>query len=223
MTDLEPTMTNALPTRRFAQFTLAAIAGLGVLAQTAPALAQAARDPQAEQFVQTRAQKVISVLADKSESVAQKKATFHQAIDQLADVPKITNFVLGKYARTITPDQRARFAPAFRTYAENVYQNRISDYNGEVLKVTGSTVRKPGDVIVNTTISGGQIDQPLPVSWRVLGGGTSWKVVDVQFKGVWLAITQQQDFVSTIDNAGGNVDVLISQLQRDAQRPVARK
>ena len=42
----------------------------------------------------------------------------------------------------------------------------------------------------------------------------AWKVVDVQFKGIWLAITQQQDFVSTIDNAGGNIDVLINQLQK---------
>ena len=45
-------------------------------------------------------------------------------------------------------------------------------------------------------------------------GGANWKVVDVQFKGIWLAITQQQDFVSTIDNAGGNIDVLINQLQK---------
>ena len=223
MTSPEPTMINARPTRRFAQLALVALVGLGAFAQTRPALAQAARDPQAEQFVQTKAQRVIAVLADKNQSVAQKKATFHQAIDELADVPKITNFVLGKYARTITPDQRARFATAFRVYAEGVYQNRIDDYHGEALKVTGSTVRKPGDVIVNTVISGGQVGQPLPVSWRVMGGGTSWKVVDVQFKGVWLAITQQQDFVSTIDNAGGNVDVLISQLQRDAQRPAGRK
>jgi phospholipid transport system substrate-binding protein len=222
MTSPETTMIDARPTRRFAQLALVALIGLGALSQARPAMAQAARDPQAEQFVQSRAQRVITVLADKNQSIAQKKATFHQAIDQLADVPKITNFVLGKYARTVTPDQRQRFAAAFRVYAESVYQNRISDYHGEVLKVTGSTVRKPGDVIVNTTISGGQIGQPLPVAWRVLGGGTSWKVVDVQFKGVWLAITQQQDFVSTIDNAGGNIDVLISQLQRDAQRPASR-
>ena len=222
MTSPDMPMTDAHPTRRFAQLALVALVGLGVLSQAHPASAQAARDPQAEQFVQTRAQRVITVLADKKQSVAQKKATFHQAIDELADVPKVTNFVLGKYARTVTPDQRQRFAAAFRVYAESVYQNRISDYHGEVLKVTGSTVRKPGDVIVNTTISGGQIGQPLPLAWRVMGGGTSWKVVDVQFKGVWLAITQQQDFVSTIDNAGGNVDVLISQLQRDAQRPAAR-
>ena len=220
MMALETTRMNARPTRRLA---LAALVGLGVLSQAAPALAQSARDPQAEQFVQTKAQRVIGVLADKSQSVAQKKATFHAAIDDLADVPKITNFVLGKYARTITPDQRQRFSAAFRIYAEGVYQNRIDDYHGETLKVTGSTVRKPGDVIVNTVISGGEVGQPLPVSWRVMGGGASWKVVDVQFKGVWLAITQQQDFVSTIDNAGGNVDVLITQLQRDAQRPAARK
>jgi len=49
----------------------------------------------------------------------------------------------------------------------------------------------------------------------VLGAGNSWKVVDVQVSGVWLAITQQQDFVSTIDNAGGNIDVLIRQLEAD--------
>jgi len=218
----ETPMIDVRPTRRFAQLALLALMGLGVLSQARPALAQAARDPLAEQFVQTRAQRVISVLADKKQSVAQKRATFHQAIDELADVPKVTNFVLGKYARTITPDQRQRFAAAFRVYAESVYQNRINDYHGEVLKVTGSTVRKPGDVIVNTTISGGQVGQPLPLAWRVMGGGNSWKVVDVQFKGVWLAITQQQDFVSTIDNAGGNIDVLISQLQRDAQRTASR-
>jgi hypothetical protein len=74
-------------------------------------------------------------------------------------------------------------------------------------------------VVVNTTISGGQLDQPVAVAWRVLGAQGSWKVVDVQFKGVWLAITQQQDFVSTIDNASGDIGVLIAQLRRDAQRP----
>lgn len=214
------TMLNASSTRRGASAAL--LAFFGAAAFAAPAFAQA-RDPGAEAFVQAKAQRVITVLADKKMSDAQKKQVFHQAVDELADVPRITNFVLGKYARTITPDQRARFTPLFRAYAENVYQSRIDDYRGEQLKVTGSVVNKPGDVTVKTLISGGQISQPLPVSWRVLGGGQTWKVVDVQFKGVWLAITQQQDFVSTIDNAGGNVDVLINQLQKSGSTPAARR
>lgn len=216
------TMTNTPSTRRGANAAL--LAFFGAVAIGGPALAQnSARDAGAEAFVQTKAQRVITVLANKSMSDAQKTQVFHQAVDELADVPRITNFVLGKYARTITPEQRARFTPVFRAYAENVYQSRIDDYRGEQLKVVGSVVNKPGDVTVKTLISGGQITQPLPVSWRVLGGGQTWKVVDVQFKGIWLAITQQQDFVSTIDNAGGNIDVLINQLQKGGSAPSGRR
>jgi len=202
---------------------LAAAVGLLTLGAAGTSQAQGTRDPGAEQFVQASAQKVIGILGDKSLSETQKETVFHRAIDELADVPKITNFVLGKYARSITPEQKARFTPTFRAYAESVYRNRLDDYHGEVVKVTGSTVRKPGDVIVNTQITGGQNAQPVDVAWRVLGGPAGWKAVDVQFKGVWLAITQQQDFVSTIDNAHGNIDVLIAQLQRDAKRPLAKR
>jgi phospholipid transport system substrate-binding protein len=216
-------MDPSFPTRRSTQFGIFALVSLGAAAWRTVALAQGARDLQAEQFVQTKAQRIVSILADRDEGLGQKKAAFHQAVDELADVTKITNFVLGKYARTITPDQRRRFASAFRSYAEQVYQNRIGDYHGETLKVTGSVVRKPGDVIVNSVVGGGQIRQPLPAAWRVLGAGDTWKVVDVQVKGVWLAITQQQDFVSTIDNAGGNIDVLIAQLQQDVQRAASRR
>ena len=198
----------------------AAFAVLAVtLAPSASAFAQAARDQSAERFVAAGAQHVISVLADRGMSDAQKAAAFHRYIDEIADVPKITNFVLGKYARTITPPQRTQFAQAFRVYAERVYRNRLDDYHGETVRVTGSTIRKPGDVIVATEVSGGKVTQPIQVSWRVLGGDGAWKVVDVQFKGVWLAITQQQDFVSTIDNAHGDIDVLIARLNRDAKTP----
>jgi phospholipid transport system substrate-binding protein len=187
------------------------------------AFAQAPRDAGAEQFVQTQAQRVVAVLADKSQSTADKIRVFRGIVDDIADVPRITSFVLGKYGRSITPAQRQRFAVVFREYAQNVYEARLGDFHGEQVKVTGSVVRKPGDVVVNTTISGGKLSQPVEASWRVLSAGSGWKVVDVQVSGIWLAITQQQDFVSTIDNAGGNIDVLIAQLekqvrQQDSQR-----
>lgn len=201
------------------------LASLAALAS--PALAEAGggrgRDLQAEQFVQVQAQRVITTLADTRMAEGEKRRAFRQVIDEVADVPRITNFVLGKYARTITPAQRQAFAAAFRTYAEAVYQNRLGDYRGERLKVTGSVARKPGDVVVSTLVSGGRIAEPLPVAWRVVSAGADWKLIDVQFKGVWLAITQQQDFVSTIDNAGGDIGVLIARLERDARKPGAAR
>jgi phospholipid transport system substrate-binding protein len=180
--------------------------------------AQASRDAQAEQFVGVQAQRIVSILDDHTTSPADRTRAFRAVVDQIADVPRITTFVLGKYARSITPAQMQRFAPVFRAYEQSVYETQLSNFNGKTVKVTGSVVRKPGDVVVNTIIGGPGYKQPLAVSWRVLGGGGSWKVVDVQAGGVWLAITQQQDFVSTIDNNGGNIDALIAQLQQQRQQ-----
>ena len=193
-----------------------ALAGMAAAAAAQPAARRRARDLQAEAFVEVQAQKVLSVLADRSLSLAQKQQAFRRLIDQIADVPKITNFVLGKYARTITPAQRAKFNTVFRSYAEAVYQSRIAEFRGETLRITGSVARAAGDVVVGSVILGSGRD-PIPVSWRVLGGGAAWKIVDVQIRGIWLAITQQQDFVSTIDNAGGDIGVLIDQLQRNTR------
>lgn len=184
-----------------------------VLPAAAQPAAPRARDLAAEQFVQAQAQRIISILADRRLSEAEKRRVFRQTIDEVVDVPRITTFVLGKYARTIAPAQRQDFATVFRRYAESVYEKRIGDYHGQTLAVTGSVARKPGDVVVSSTVTGPRPAQPLPLAWRVLSVGGVWKVVDVQVRGVWLAITQQQDFVSTIDQAHGDIGVLIAQLR----------
>ena len=187
----------------------------GVLALSpAAAMAQAARDPSAEQFVEAAARKVLAILNEPA--TAQRSRVFDQAVDELVDMPRISNFVLGKYGRTITPAQRARFDTAFHRYAEGVYEKRLADYRRATLKVIGSQVRRPGDVVVRTQLSGGPPGDPLIASWRVTRDGGEWKIIDLESKGVWLAITQQQDFVSTIDNAGGDVGVLTGQLEREA-------
>ena len=185
---------------------------LSPLLPVASAAAQAERDAGAEQFVQTQAQRALGILAQSSDEA--KIRAFRGFIDQVADVPAITRFVLGKYARTITPAQHQRFAAAFRDYASYIYESRLDDYHGQTLKVTGSTVRKPGDVIVASVVVGGPQKDPVPVRWRVIHGAAGWKVDDVEVNGVWLAITEQQDFVSTIDNAHGDIGVLTAQLEK---------
>ncbi len=60
--------------------TLLTFLALGGLAAASPTWAQdggARGDPQAEQFVQSAAQRVVSVLADRKLTVAQKSDTFH--------------------------------------------------------------------------------------------------------------------------------------------------
>lgn len=202
--------------------TVPAAAASGLAAPPALAQAQARRDADAEAFVQAQASRILSVLGDRSMAAAAKRALFHSLVDQLADVPRITDFVLGKYNRSIAPAQKQQFAAVFRQYAQNVYETRLGDFHGETLKVTNSTVRQPGDVVVFSRVGGGQLKQPVDVNWRVLKSADGrWRAVDVQVQGVWLAITQQQDFVSTLDNAHGDLGVLIDQLRRQVAQAAA--
>jgi phospholipid transport system substrate-binding protein len=193
---------------------LAAVPVAGVLS-TPAAMAQAVRghgDAEAESFVQAQAGRVLDVLGDRSLSLAAKKQAVRGLVDQIADVPRITGFVLGRYRRIITPAQYAEFAVVFRQYADNVYESHLGEYSGQTLRVTGSIVRQPGDVVVSSEVVGS--GSPEVVNWRVIRGGDGhYRAVDVEVDGVWLAITEQQDFVSTLDNHGGDINVLIGQLR----------
>ena len=114
-------MDNRRRQRTLARIALAtAIAFTGPLAASiqAPAYAaqaEAPRDQDAEQFVQAQGQRLVSILADKSQSMADRMLAFRDAVNEIADVPRITRFVLGRYARSITPDQMQRFARRSKT------------------------------------------------------------------------------------------------------------
>ena len=196
--------------------------GFGV----APACAQAIRghgDPTAEAFVQTQATHAIGILNDHSLSPPARKQAFYGFVNQFIDVPRITNFVLGRYRRQVTPAQYQEFSEIFGHYADSTYESRLGDYQGESLKVVGSLEHAPGDVVVSSVISGGNVEGAPVVNWRVQRGGEGWKLVDVQAEGVWLAVVEQQDFTSTLANANGNIDVLINQLRAQQASGVGHK
>ena len=193
-----------------------------VTGASTPARAQAARDASAESFVGQEGQRALRIL-NGAGPVAAKKAQFRQFVDEAADVPKVTRFVLGRYARTVSPAQLAAFTDAFREYANTVYESRLSQYRGEGFRVTGSQSRTPDDVVVASEVVGGAENRHDVVSWRVQRAGDGrWRVVDVNVRGVWLAITQQQDFVSTLNNNRGDINVLIGQLRRRGDAPGGR-
>lgn len=214
--------------RSFAKCVLAAaiaLAGFASAAILAPAYANSAdaalpRDQGAEQFVQTQGQRLISILADKSQALPDKMTAFRAAVDDVADVPEITTFVLGKYAKTITPDQMHRFAPLFEDYVQNMFLQHLSDFHADTVTVKSSGARLPGDVLVKTTLTGPNA-KPSELSWRVLGSGSTWKVVDVQISGGSLAFLLRSDFVSTIDDQGGDIEALITRLQQETHHPAA--
>jgi len=170
--------------------------------------------PQDEAFVQTKANEALNILRDDSLDKAAKTARFAEYVDGVTDVPRVARFVLGKYARGADPQKLATFTKVFREYASGVYESQLGNFGGETLKVLGSQDRKPGDSVVASLISGGKVEEPIKVNWRIRTRNGKPQVLDVQIFGIWLALQQRNEITAVIANHGGDIGAAIDVLQQ---------
>jgi phospholipid transport system substrate-binding protein len=182
--------------------------------------AHAARDADAERYVQENASAALRTLADRNMNVAQRRQTFDQLMARFADMPRIANFVLGRYGAALRSDAalRAEWTRTFQDYSIAVYEDRLNTYSGSAIRVTNSVERIPGrDVIVVSEIQPRAGGRPLPVQWRMLRSGDAWKVVDVSLilegNEIWLAQQQQNEFLAVLGRNNGDIRVLMSNLR----------
>lgn len=186
------------------------------LAAPAALLAQSTTAEDAESFVQTQANQVIETLTelkDGQTDLTTVRQDFRDRIDALADVERISNFVLGRYRRTASEEDLAQFRTAFRNYAIGVYESELSAYAGQQLEVTGSVTRRPGDYIVQSRVFGGPDGQEFEVNWRILESDGALKAVDVEVLGIWLAQTQREQILAVIGDHSGDVSAATEMLR----------
>ena len=138
----------------------------------------------------------------------------------LTDARRIGMFTLGQYANSASKEDIEAFINAFSEYAVAVYELRLSKYKGQTLKVTGSVQRAADDVVVNTDVvnPGTPNAQPLKAAFRVRKTSDGRPIVtDIQVEGVWLALSQRSDFTGFLQQHGGRLPDLTTDLQRQTQ------
>ncbi len=194
---------------------LAALAGVAVLIAASPAAA--ARNEVAEQHVLTHANAALDALADRSASHSAREAAFRTSITQMADVPRIATFVLGRYGVRVRSDPalHALWLQAFEDYTLAVYQDQLNRYAGSQVRITGSLERVQGrDVVVRSEMTSPVSGRILTLQWRVLQGANGWRVTDVSFVAdgneIWFAQQQQSEFALQLDRTNGDINALIS-------------
>lgn len=204
-------MTARSLTRRAAFLAMTATA----LAATAP-LAHAARNNEAEAYVQANASQALASLAPNAPA-----AQFYELMTRFSDMPRIANFVLGRYGAQLRADAalRTEWTRAFQDYSIAVYQSRLDRFSGANIRVTNSIERVPGsDVIVVSEIAPRGGGRATPVQWRILKQGNVWKVVDVSLilegNEIWLAQQQQRDFLAALDANHGDIRALMATVRQ---------
>jgi phospholipid transport system substrate-binding protein len=186
-----------------------------LLALVATPSARAASD--VESFVQQNITQGLSILNNSSLSDSQRRDKFRAFILQLTDMKRIALFTLGRYQRGASQKDVDGFVAAFTDYANAVYESHLSKYKGQGMKVVGSVPRSPTDTIVNVQVVDPSVNQPINAAFRVLTDSGKPLVVDVQVEGVWLAIDQRDQFAGYLQQNGGNIPLLSTYLEQQAQ------
>jgi phospholipid transport system substrate-binding protein len=145
-------------------------------------------------------------------SEAQKEAGFRELLVNNFDLPGISRFVLGSYARGMSPAAQQEFEPLFRDYLTRVYTQRLSRYADAPFRVTGS--RQVGDeTVVTSQVSAGG-GSPVDIDWHLQNRNGRFVVTDVVVGAVSMKVTQRSEFASVIQRNGGKPEALIAVLRR---------
>ncbi len=183
-------------------------------------------DANTEEYVRTNANDVLASLNEAGLDGDARRAKFQAYMDEFTNLDAVAKFVIGKYSKRFTPEEMDAYLTTFRSYALAVYEFYFHEYRGRDVKVTGSTDRNARDSIVDTEIVRAD-GQELEVRWRVLNRGGNYQVVDVALNAegnlIWLAIEQQAQFLSILDQNNGSVDALIAKINSMTDDLVAQR
>lgn len=189
---------------------------------TAISIGSARADAAANNFVQKNAQNALIQLNDPALSLAERRERFGTLMDQFADLPRIAEFVVGRYAGQLRRDPALykEWQSVFRDYALTVYAGQLDQYSGESVKILSggkdTTINGKRYAVVPTEISrpDGEV---LRANWRLIESGNGWRVVDVALaRGdniIWLGIQQRQDFLGQLGRNGGDVRGLVNDVR----------
>jgi phospholipid transport system substrate-binding protein len=160
----------------------------------------------ASQFIRNLGEEAIKVLASRDTALDAREARFRSLLANGFDLDFISRFVLGRFWRGASPEQRSSYQQLFTKYVLRVYSSRFGGYAGETLNIVAERVAGKRDVMITT-----QIDRPsgppIRADWRVRKKNGTYRIIDVMVERVSMAATQRSEFASVIKRNG--IDGLI--------------
>jgi phospholipid transport system substrate-binding protein len=155
--------------------------------------------------------RALGVLNNKGDPVIRQER-FRELFQADFDCPGIARFVLGRYWRNASEEERQEFVKLFGDYVVFVYTARLSNFGGDAFKIRGS--RSDGDgVLVSTDITNPGSTSPLRIDWRLVSDDGSFKINDLIVEGVSMMVTQRSEFASVVQRNGGQVRGLIAMMR----------
>lgn len=188
----------------------AVIGSIMLLANVAKADVNAAK---AEEFVKNTTQEGLVEIINSKASQAERNARFEKLFNSALDLKFIGRFVLGRYWKTASNEQRDRFIDVYRKLNVQTWSKRFDEFKGKEFIFKGTTPSSSSNQIFVNSIVPMDQGQPANVVWRVKQEGDKFKIVDIVIENVSLAITARNEYSAFIKKSPKGIDGLIADLE----------
>jgi phospholipid transport system substrate-binding protein len=145
------------------------------------------------------------------------------------DLITASKWVMGKYWRQASKDQKLNFIRAFRTMLLRFYSSALAEYLKDDSKkidhkiftyypIRGDLASK--DVTVNAIVTPDK-GEPVPIHYNMHLTSNGWKIYDVSVEGVSMITTYKNNFATELQQKG--IDGLIASIEEKNQNMLVDK
>ncbi len=165
----------------------------------------------AGKYMEDVASKALDIITSEKLTKAAKQAKLDRIFAENVDIKWVGRFVMGRYWRDATDDQKTRYLKEYEAFLIKHYTSRFAEYTSGSFTIVGSEDNGDGEYTVGMQLKGADKNaEPVLVDYRLRKEETGFRIIDVTVEGVSMITTQRSEFAAVIGRH--DIEYLIGQL-----------
>ena len=164
-------------------------------------------------FVQSTVNRASKIL---SENISKEKKMDELQIiaKETVDIRGIGFYTLGSLRKTLSDDQKKRYAILFEEYFLKSFSSRLAEYTNPEIDVQSKEVLSENYTIVNSLLKGTAERPEVKIDWRIYTKNPDNPLIrDLIIEGLSLARTQKEEFSSILNSNDNDMNALFKTLE----------
>lgn len=155
------------------------------------------------EFIENLAEETIAVWSDSKLNEEERYAAFRNIFENATDIDLLARGMLGRHFASASSAERSAYMEAMSTYVVAEFDKRMKQVGFEKLNVIGTKPAsgRNGHVFVRTEVQREQ-GQPILADWRVRKKDGKFQIVNLEFEGINLMITNRDVFSAKVKDVG---------------------
>ncbi len=141
------------------------------------------------------------------------RSAFREVIRKYADVPTIALYSLGRYKSKLRKSRRSRYYRGVQAFMGRYFSNESRRYKVAKTQINSNIKEDGNDVLISTKVEL-TTGTTYNVEWRLAKRRAGYKITDIKVLGFSMTYLQRGMFTSYVRKKNGNVEELITALNR---------